>query len=216
MDSPHVRETHLSDGFHRLDTTSTKASKAFFGIIIRKDTTSSQSEAMDSAKGNFGLMTLYTPPNAEPVVGLVFVHGLNGGSQSTWTKGHESNFWPKTWLPRDEAFKDARIHTFGYHSGLSRESVLNIQDFARSFLGAIHDAPCIPLEAKVSWMATRVDGDGDGTYTSSTSWPGSTGFCQSQHGRPGHQNGLRPRSPSHAVWLGGQKNQRHDFPELPS
>lgn len=156
MDTHDDRELRLLNGIPRLDTAGVKPSRSpsrsrtFFGSIIRRDTKSSPIDPIDSAKGDFGLTTLYNPPDEEPVADLIFVHGLNGGSHSTWTKGDESNFWPKTWLPRDEAFKAARIHTFGYHSGLSRESVLNIQDFARAFLGAIHDAPSIPQGTKVS------------------------------------------------------------------
>lgn len=127
---------------------STKSGKSFFGSIIRKET--KPSNQTEPPKGRFGLTTLHDPPGSAPVADLIFVHGLNGGSQSTWTKGDDSNFWPKIWLPSDDAFADIRIHTFGYHSGLSKESVLNIQDFSRSLLGAIHDAPSIPRDQKVS------------------------------------------------------------------
>lgn len=150
MDKEDARESYLIGGIQKLEVSGTKPSKTFFGNIIRRDTKISKIESNDSAKGNYGLTTLYTPSGQEPVADLIFVHGLNGGSQSTWTKGDESTFWPKAWLPRDDAFKTARIHTFGYHSGLSKESVLNIQDFARSFLGAISDAPSIQPGAKVS------------------------------------------------------------------
>ena len=50
-------------------------------------------------------------------------------------------FWPKEWLPRDAAFEDARIHSFGYDAGVSKESVLGVHDFARSLLAAVSDAP---------------------------------------------------------------------------
>ncbi|KAI0123279.1 hypothetical protein BJ170DRAFT_687296 [Xylariales sp. AK1849] len=126
---------------------STKTGKSFFGSIIRKE--SKVSDGTDYPKGSFGLTTLHEPHSQVPVADLVFVHGLNGGSQSTWTKGDDSNFWPKNWLPNDEAFADVRIHSFGYHSGLTKESVLNIQDFSRSLLGAIHDAPSIPRNQRV-------------------------------------------------------------------
>lgn len=147
MDTRNARESYLPDGIQKLEAA--KPSKNFFGNIIRRDTKLSSFETSDSAKGNYGLTTLYNPSSKDPVADLVFVHGLNGGSQSTWTKGDESNFWPRAWLPQDDAFKATRIHTFGYHSGISKESVLNIQDFARSFLGAINDAPSIPRGTKV-------------------------------------------------------------------
>lgn len=102
------------------------------------------------SKGPFGLNTLSEPP--EPVVAdLVFVHGLGGGSRSTWTKSLDpSLFWPEKWLPQDEGFKDVRIHTFGYNSNWGKESILNIHDFAKALLGSIHDCPAIPQGSKVS------------------------------------------------------------------
>lgn len=99
----------------------------------------------EAPKGPFGLSTLYQPPENGPAAAdLVFVHGLNGGSSSTWTKGDGStHFWPKQWLPSDETFHDVRIHTFGYSSGSGK-------DFSRALLSAIHDAPTIPHEERVS------------------------------------------------------------------
>ncbi|KAK4223745.1 hypothetical protein QBC38DRAFT_43016 [Podospora fimiseda] len=101
-----------------------------------------------SPKGPLGLTTLHVPSKGRPVVAeIIFVHGLNGGSQSTWSYGNKpANFWPKEWLPRDEVFNDVRIHTFGYPSGLNRESILNIADFARSLLAAVNDCPAMRLE----------------------------------------------------------------------
>jgi hypothetical protein len=96
-------------------------------------------------RGPLGLTTLHKP-DGSVVLDLVFVHGLNGGSKSTWSRnGDISLFWPQEWLPKDEAFRDVRIHTFGYSSSVTSESILNIQDFARSLLASIHDSPSIPL-----------------------------------------------------------------------
>jgi hypothetical protein len=133
-----------------VDTVSSSNSRtSFFGSIIKKER--KQSDRKEAPKGSYGLTTLHEPLCDVPVADLVFVHGLNGGSQSTWTRGSESNFWPKAWLPYDEAFTDVRIHTFGYHSGLGRESILGIKDFSRSLLGALQDAPTIPRKQNVSW-----------------------------------------------------------------
>lgn len=129
-------------------TYSVKSVTSFFGSIIRKET--KDADRKETPKGAYGLTTLFEPAAGIPVADLVFVHGLNGGSQSTWTKGAESNFWPKAWLPNDDAFTDIRIHTFGYHSGLGRESILGIKDFSRSLLGALQDAPSIPRKHNVS------------------------------------------------------------------
>ncbi|EFW99551.1 GPI inositol-deacylase [Grosmannia clavigera kw1407] len=97
-------------------------------------------DAADGSKGPLGLHCVYSPKDA--IVDLIFVHGLNGGSYSTWRNGsHQENFWPQKWLPQDEAFSDVRIHTFGYASSWGTESVLNIHDFAMSLLAAIEDSP---------------------------------------------------------------------------
>ncbi|KAL4968578.1 uncharacterized protein BDV14DRAFT_196880 [Aspergillus stella-maris] len=119
----------------------------FVRTLIRKDTT--ERYEPEDAKGPLGLTTLHNPGD-KPVVELIFVHGLNGGSQSTWTKNDDSSlYWPKEWLPKDKAFQDVRIHTFGYASGLSQESFLDIPDFARSLLYSVHDSPLISKEGRV-------------------------------------------------------------------
>ena len=126
----------------KIQSSGASGASFFSRSLIRKDTRGE--EDTEGPKGAIGLTTLYDP-GPDAVADLIFVHGLNGGSQSTWTKnGDPSLFWPREWLPKDEAFQDVRIHTFGYASGLSRESVLNVPDFARSLLGSIHDSPNIP------------------------------------------------------------------------
>lgn len=98
-------------------------------------------DSPDDPKGPIGLTTLYEP-TGEAALDLIFIHGLNGGSRSTWTKGEgPTYFWPQEWLPKDEAFQDVRIHTFGYDSGFGRDSTLNVYDFSRSLLYSIKDAP---------------------------------------------------------------------------
>lgn len=109
-------------------------------------------DVLTGGKGPLGLTTLHDPGTAGQAVvaDIIFVHGLNGGSQSTWSKGKlASKFWPKAWLPTDDAFSDVRIHSFGYSSGLNRESVLNVRDFAQSLLGAVMDSPVIREDGKV-------------------------------------------------------------------
>ncbi|KIM97612.1 hypothetical protein OIDMADRAFT_105167 [Oidiodendron maius Zn] len=106
--------------------------------------------ARSPAKGldAIGLTTLHTPD--EVVVDLIFVHGLRGGSHSTWTKNKDvSLFWPQKWLPKDDAFRDVRIHTFGYAAGVGHESVVNIPHFAGSLLSSIYDSPSIKLGENV-------------------------------------------------------------------
>ncbi|KAL9581454.1 MAG: hypothetical protein Q9212_003889 [Teloschistes hypoglaucus] len=105
-------------------------------------------EASQDAKGTLGLNTLYIPTDIT-VVDLVFVHGLGGGSRSTWSKnGEPSLYWPEEWLPNDPGFRDVRIHSFGYNSDWEKESSLNIHDFSKSLLESIHDCPVIPRTSK--------------------------------------------------------------------
>lgn len=108
------------------------------------------SSATGDTKGPFGLNTIFCP-TVDAVVDLVFVHGLGGGSRSTWTKSANPElYWPQTWLPEDESFRGARIHSFGYDSNWNKESSLNIHDFAKALLGSIKDCPSIPVGSTVS------------------------------------------------------------------
>ncbi|KAF2761174.1 hypothetical protein EJ05DRAFT_483569 [Pseudovirgaria hyperparasitica] len=98
----------------------------------------------DEAKGPLGLHLLSAVPT--PLIDLIFVHGLGGGSRKTWSKSSSNfHFWPKEWLPNDPDFENVRIHSFGYKADWSerRESILNIQDFAHSLLGEVQDSPHI-------------------------------------------------------------------------
>ena len=101
--------------------------------------------------GPLGLNTLSVPPCGSANVDLIFVHGLRGGSRKTWTKsGDPSRYWPKEWLPYDEAFQDVRIHSFGYDSNWGKKSILGIHDFANALLNAVLDCPSIPRDTKAS------------------------------------------------------------------
>lgn len=103
----------------------------------------------DDPKGPLGLCTL-SEPEGPAIADLVFVHGLGGGSKSTWTKDLDPDlFWPREWLPQDTGFRNVRIHSFGYDSNLDHESVLNIHDFAKSLLGSIQDCPRISRSSTV-------------------------------------------------------------------
>lgn len=119
---------------------SATSSRSFLSRMLTRRV---QEQQDDNSKGPLGLTTLYEPISSESAIAdMVFVHGLNGGSYSTWSKGNNpSFFWPKEWLPMDDAFRYVRIHTFGYPSAVTRGSILNVRDFARSLLAAIKDSP---------------------------------------------------------------------------
>jgi hypothetical protein len=63
--------------------------------------------------------------------------------------GDPALYWPKEWLPNDEALQDIRIHSFGYDSNWGKKSVLGIHDFADALLNSILDCPSIPRDTKV-------------------------------------------------------------------
>ena len=127
-------------------TTSPSRSLLTRTFVRRND--SNVSDSADS-KGPLGLNTLYDPLGSA-IADIVFVHGLGGGSKSTWTKSSEASlFWPQEWLPADAGFGDVRIHSFGYNSNWTKESILNVHDFARALLGSIQDCPTIPRGSSV-------------------------------------------------------------------
>lgn len=48
--------------------------------------------------GRFGLSQVYAPTGGGKV-DVVFVHGLNGDPQKTWTSEKSKTFWPSQLLP---------------------------------------------------------------------------------------------------------------------
>jgi hypothetical protein len=102
-----------------------------------------ENDAAPAPKNRLGLITLHVPVSeTAPVADVVFVHGLNGGSFSTWTKDSNPGcYWPQQWLPEEDGFEDVRIHSFGYPAAATRDSVLNVRDISRSLLAAVHDSP---------------------------------------------------------------------------
>lgn len=110
----------------------------------------SETQKTKDTIGSLGLNTLYVPSSGPANADLIFVHGLGGGSRKTWTKPNDpSTYWPKEWLPYDEAFRDVRIHSFGYDSNWGKKSNLGIHDFANALLSSILHCPSIPQETKV-------------------------------------------------------------------
>ena len=110
-------------------------------------------DSFDDGKGPLGLASLFDP-DKPAIADLVFVHGLGGGSRSTWTKSDSpSLYWPKEWLPRDPGFQDVRIHSFGYNANWGNESILNVHDFAKALLGSLSECPTIPRNTTVRYCS---------------------------------------------------------------
>ncbi|KAL5352746.1 hypothetical protein ACLOAV_002694 [Pseudogymnoascus australis] len=124
---------------------STKSSTSLFSLsktLTRTSTASS--DQVKGVMGPLGLSLLYSP--TAPEIDFIFVHGLGGNSRKTWTKSSlQSNFWPEEWLSKDPAFKNVRIHSYGYDSYYlkGKEDCLNVHHIGKSFLGAISTSPCI-------------------------------------------------------------------------
>jgi hypothetical protein len=135
------------DQLRRTTPIAAASSRPFFSRTLRRRDGSSGS--WQDLKGPFGLTTLFNP-SVTVVADLIFVHGLGGGSRSTWAKSDDpSLYWPKEWLPKDTGFQDVRIHSFGYDSNWHKESTLNVYDFAKSLLSSIQDCPLIPRDSSV-------------------------------------------------------------------
>jgi hypothetical protein len=67
-------------------------------------------------ESRLGLTQVHNPP--DPVVDIIFIHGLNGASHRSWSHSprgryNPSYFWPE-WLPEEPRLSKARINVFGY------------------------------------------------------------------------------------------------------
>jgi pimeloyl-ACP methyl ester carboxylesterase len=112
--------------------------------FLRRD--AAQVEAVSDVRGPLGISTLHESKDETCLVDIVFIHGLSGGSRKTWSAAPtEEMYWPKSWLPRDPDFREARIHAYGYDSnwGTRTRSILNIHDFAQSLLAGLKSHPAI-------------------------------------------------------------------------
>ncbi|GAB1314257.1 hypothetical protein MFIFM68171_04467 [Madurella fahalii] len=105
-------------------------------------TSTAVDDGVDNPKGPLGLNLLSHP--SEPVVDLIFVHGLGGGSRKTWSKTDSvSHYWPAEWLPNDPAFERVRIHSYGYNSDWVKgnDNCLNLHHIGKSLLGELATSP---------------------------------------------------------------------------
>ncbi|KAL8712658.1 MAG: hypothetical protein Q9220_003190 [cf. Caloplaca sp. 1 TL-2023] len=85
-----------------------------------------------------GLNVIHDPDDGNHSVDIIFVHGLGGTSQKTWSRNRDVDFfWPREWLPWEPGFERARILSFGYNAHFAssgRDNILNIADFAKNLL----------------------------------------------------------------------------------
>ena len=107
-------------------------------------------ETTFDSKGALGLHTSYS--SSEPLIDYVFVHGLGGGSRKTWSESEDpASFWPQEWLSKDPAFRNARVHNFGYNADWidRKENILNIHDFGQSLLDSLRNSPSLRSDEEV-------------------------------------------------------------------
>ncbi|MBE3042469.1 hypothetical protein IMZ48_07795 [Candidatus Bathyarchaeota archaeon] len=104
----------------------------FTGSLAQKPSDKDQEEG---GRGPLGLRLLHSSP--DPLIDLVFVHGLRGGSVKTWRKGDDARFfWPQLWLPTEPGLRHVKIHSFGYDSDWTgaKTGILGVHDFGQSLL----------------------------------------------------------------------------------
>ena len=85
----------------------------------------------------YGLRVLHDP--AEPLVDIIFVHGLTGDSYHTWLEAESGIYWPVHLLSND--VPDARIMTYGYDADVTKflgpVSQNNLRDHDEALLGEL-------------------------------------------------------------------------------
>ncbi|KAG7038643.1 Kinesin light chain [Colletotrichum scovillei] len=83
-----------------------------------------------------GLKTLHDPAEGEAVLDIIFIHGLKGHREKTWTAENAPEPWPKTLLK--EEISNARVLVYGYDANVARAthivSASRIRDHAADLL----------------------------------------------------------------------------------
>lgn len=112
----------------------------------------------------YGLRVLHEP--AEPLVDIIFVHGLTGDSYNTWLEAESGIYWPVHLLSRD--VPKARIMTFGYDADVTKflgpVSQNNLHDHAAALLGELaavrldDDSVCRSLLFQYQMLTVPLEG----------------------------------------------------------
>jgi len=95
-----------------------------------------------STASQLGLKIPVEPNSSLPSINIVFVNGLGGSAEGTWTHAQIKASWPR-WLSELKELEHARIMLFGYDSDWNKiwkaNNVLDISDFAKQLA---HDLWC--------------------------------------------------------------------------
>ncbi|KAK1460891.1 hypothetical protein CMEL01_15188 [Colletotrichum melonis] len=93
-------------------------------------------ELTTSSSSPIGMSVLHDPSEGNAAVDIVFIHGLKGHREKTWTSDKASEPWPKALLPSE--IPDARVLAYGYDADVAKAtemvSVSRIRDHAATFL----------------------------------------------------------------------------------
>ncbi|KAL3421193.1 NACHT and WD domain-containing protein [Phlyctema vagabunda] len=85
-------------------------------------------------KDPLGLSVIYSP-DITAKVDIIFIHGLGGTSQTTWSKNKDLElFWPQKFLPLEPDICQARIMTFGYNANFLQTNSSSVLEFAKGLL----------------------------------------------------------------------------------
>lgn len=94
---------------------------------------------IDDATPTFSIgIEVWYDPGEEADADIVFVHGLTGDRERTWTHQSKSEPWPKIFLPPHLSY--SRILTFGYDAYVLKRSVAatnQLVDHSTDFLSAL-------------------------------------------------------------------------------
>lgn len=109
---------------------------------------------LEDERGPLGLRVLVECQ--DPLVEVVFVHGLRGGSRSTWSANDDpATFWPQEWLAEDSRFLDlrahVRIHSFGYSADFAerRVNLNSFNDFGITLLEQLFNGAYFKRDSRV-------------------------------------------------------------------
>ena len=147
---PPGTDTKPHSDFSEIDSTSEAPISKALGPTLESKTRAlsllaqkpSGKDQGEGGRGPLGLRLLH--PSPDPLIDLVFVHGLRGGSVKTWRKGDDSRlFWPQMWLPTEPGLRHANIHSFGYDSDWTgaKTGILGVHDFGQSLLEEMRNSP---------------------------------------------------------------------------